>query len=109
MKRADPFYYSPQWRALRLQALERDRWRCVVCGQSVAGSGAARVDHIRPRKQHPELELVLGNLRTLCKLHDNQSHREKPAGVAQRVERFVVSGCEIDGMPLDTNHPWRKS
>jgi 5-methylcytosine-specific restriction endonuclease McrA len=109
MKRADPFYLSAPWRALRLQALQRDRFRCVVCGCSVAAPGSARVDHILPRLQHPELALSLSNLRTLCSAHDNQAHREKGrAAAAGRVERFVVSGCTSDGMPLDTNHPWNK-
>src|SRR5574338_1233005 len=49
MKRADPFYLSPEWKILRLAALRRDRWRCVICGVSIAGKGQATVDHIKPR------------------------------------------------------------
>lgn len=108
-KRADPFYLSPAWRKLRQQALHRDGYRCVVCHHDVSARGAARVDHIKPRLTHPELELSLDNLRTLCPDHDNQAHREKGATTkSRRIERFVVSGCSIDGVPLDTSHPWRK-
>jgi len=33
-----------QWRKLRAQVLERDRWTCVYCG-----ADAAHVDHVTPR------------------------------------------------------------
>jgi 5-methylcytosine-specific restriction endonuclease McrA len=99
MKRADPFYSSPAWRAVRARALSRDRFRCVVCGVSVAERGASRVDHIFPRRTHPHLALDLANLRTLCAAHDNQAHREKGAGGGSRVERFAPIGCGADGWP----------
>ena len=107
MKRADPFYTSPEWRALRLQALRRDGWRCVICRCSVAGKGQARIDHIKSYRTHPELALMLSNLRTLCPAHDNQSHREKGSRARQRRERFVIGGCDASGVPADPMHPWR--
>jgi len=56
--------------------------RCIgiagaVCGVSVPGKGESRVDHIKTRRDRPDLALVLGNLRTLCASCDNQAHREK--------------------------------
>jgi len=104
----DRFYNSPQWLTLRRACLKRDHYRCVVCNISVAGKGQARVDHIKPRKQSPELALDLANLRTLCPLHDNQSHREKGARSPIRDERFVVRGCDAEGWPLDQRHPWHR-
>lgn len=122
----DRFYYSKQWRAMRERALLRDSYCCVVCGILVAGNNEARIDHIRPRKEYPELELDLSNLRTLCAYHDNQSHREKGRAprkdslhtaasarsmhwmAATRIERFVHKGCDAQGMPRDPNHPWNK-
>ncbi|MGC2853944.1 HNH endonuclease [Novispirillum sp. DQ9] len=100
-KRADPFYLSPAWRKLRAQAIKRDGHRCVVCGKDVSGKGAARVDHIKTRRERPDLALDLSNLRTLCSAHDNQGHREKGAGGGPRREAFVVRGCDADGWPLD--------
>jgi 5-methylcytosine-specific restriction enzyme A len=99
-KRADPFYYSPEWRALRRLALKRDRYRCVVCGRGVAGKGEARIDHVKTRRERPDLELVLSNVRTLCADHDNQAHREKGRGGGPRDQRFVIRGCDADGWPL---------
>ena len=97
----DRFYRSPEWRELRRQALSRDGYRCVVCRRDISGKGQARVDHIKARRTHPHLALVLSNVRSLCADHDNQSHREKPAGAAARDERFVIRGVDADGWPLD--------
>jgi 5-methylcytosine-specific restriction endonuclease McrA len=103
----NPFYQTPEWRALRLACLKRDGYRCVVCHTSVVGKGQARVDHIK-RISDGGAPLELSNVRTLCVLHDNQSHREKAGGGGQRVERFVIKGCDAQGWPLDPNHPWRQ-
>ena len=108
LKRADSFYLSQAWRALRGFVLKRDGYRCVVCGLSLAGKGNARVDHIKMRSTHPHLALDPANLRTLCKLHDAQSHREKGSGGPQRDERFVIRGADADGWPIDPGHHWRR-
>jgi len=102
------FYYSPAWRRLRQVALQRDGYRCTVCGVSVAGPGQARVDHIKPTRTHPHLALSLANLRSLCALHDNQSHREKGRRYTaqMREQRFVFGGCDARGLPLDPAHHW---
>jgi 5-methylcytosine-specific restriction endonuclease McrA len=103
------FYYSPAWRKLRKAALIRDGYRCQVCGRNVSGKGMARVDHIKPVRTAPHLALSLANLRSLCPLHDNQGHREKPRGSgAARVENFVIGGCDARGVPLDPGHHWKR-
>lgn len=53
---------GPRWRALRMQALDRDGWQCVVCG----ARHRLEVDHIEPVRTHPELSYVLANLQVLC-------------------------------------------
>jgi 5-methylcytosine-specific restriction endonuclease McrA len=63
-KEADPFYASPDWKALRHACLERDGWRCVMCGQP-----AIVADHILSRRSGGAD--TLANLRSLCRLHDN--------------------------------------
>jgi 5-methylcytosine-specific restriction endonuclease McrA len=104
---SDAFYHTRAWKAARHAALIRDRFACIICGVSVRR--AARVDHIQPLRTHPHLALSLANLRTLCPQHDNQAHREKWRGSgAQRVERFVITGCDANGMPADPNHHWYK-
>ena len=96
------FYSSPEWLAVRHQALARDRWRCVLCGASVSARGAARVDHIRPRRQFPELALSLANLRSLCVACDAKRHAEK--GRAPAMAALV--GADASGWPTAAAHPW---
>ena len=53
---------GPRWKALRLQALDRDGWQCVKCGDR----RRLECDHIQPVRTHPELSFSLGNLQVLC-------------------------------------------
>ena len=53
---------GPRWKALRMQALNRDGWQCVKCGERKR----LEVDHIKPVRTHPELSYVLANLQCLC-------------------------------------------
>jgi 5-methylcytosine-specific restriction endonuclease McrA len=100
---ANGFYLTKAWRRVRLLALQRDDYSCVVCGANVRAPGAARVDHIRPLASNPELGLVLNNLRTLCVTHDNQA-RER--GRSVRVEKF--GGCDANGVPINAAHHWHQ-
>lgn len=70
-------YRSPEWAKLRLAALRRDKFQCIICGQSVRGKGRSRVDHIQTVKSSPDLAWSLSNLRTLCPSCDNARHSEK--------------------------------
>ncbi|AVA34665.1 hypothetical protein HpMS107_56610 [Helicobacter pylori] len=97
----DGFTTSREWTAFRLTILNRDDWRCVNCGRDVKGPGRARVDHIKPRRTHPWLAFEPSNCRTLCPTCDNARHAEK--GGAPGAD---VRGCDINGLPLDPNHPW---
>jgi len=74
-KEADPFYLSPEWKALRMACLTRDRFRCTAPG---CDRPAIVADHIVSRKAGGRDEL--GNLRSLCRTHDNR-WREGPDGV----------------------------
>lgn len=53
---------GPRWKALRMQALERDDWRCVQCG---ARKGL-ECDHVLPVRDRPDLAYSLANLQILC-------------------------------------------
>ena len=93
------FYASPAWRALRLAALERDGFRCVVPG---CGKRATHVDHIvrQPHAATPTAADRLDNLRSLCAFHDAQV-KERPSGTRQRGGRFSIRGADKDGWPMD--------
>lgn len=53
---------GPRWKALRMQALERDGWQCVQCGERQR----LECDHILPVRTHPHLSYSLANLQCLC-------------------------------------------
>lgn len=68
---------SRRWKALRLQALRRDNWRCAQCGKP-----GREVDHIKPVRSHPELAFVLENLQTLdARCHSRKTRIEVGLGV----------------------------
>ena len=63
----DPFYTSTRWRKLRRQLLQRS----PLCADIFRDHGGLPVpatvaDHIVPRRDAPDLELDLDNLRALC-------------------------------------------
>jgi 5-methylcytosine-specific restriction endonuclease McrA len=53
---------GPRWKALRMQALDRDDWQCVQCGEQ----RRLECDHIQPVRLRPDLSYVLSNLQILC-------------------------------------------
>ena len=69
-KRVDPFYVSSEWRNLRDKRLRLDGYRCQDCGELCLGrkrnKPSPHVDHIKTRKERPDLQLNMDNLRTLC-------------------------------------------
>jgi hypothetical protein len=89
------YYSTPHWKALRVAALKRDRWQCVVAG---CKRQARIVDHIqtRPRSPDPTPADRLDNLRSLCATHDAQMKEHK--GGARGGPRLI--GVDDDGWPL---------
>jgi hypothetical protein len=49
-----------------MMVLERDGSKCACCGKTAADQVIINVDHIKPRRFHPELALTLSNLQVLC-------------------------------------------
>ena len=102
-KGVDPFYKSKGWYKARQLCLVRDGYKCVNCGASVRGKGAARIDHKLPRKKFPDQALHLPNLRTLCVPCDNARHTHDRALHGRRGE---VREIGPDGFPVGTE--WDK-
>ncbi|UWR04737.1 HNH endonuclease [Ruegeria conchae] len=90
----DPFYSSKAWRKVRALVRKRDRQCCTKCGVSVRARGSGLVDHIKDRKQYPQLALFPPNLRTLCWSCHNARHADLRTG---RPERPVIGA---DGFPI---------
>ena len=60
------FLKSYEWRKLRMEALIKYGRKCVCCGATPETGAVMNVDHIKPRKTHPELALDINNLQILC-------------------------------------------
>lgn len=63
---SDEFLKSYQWRKLRMEAIKKYGNKCQCCGATPEDGIRINVDHIKPRKYHPELALDLNNLQILC-------------------------------------------
>ena len=65
------FRESRLWKTLRKMALERDKYRCVVCRKigkcGECGRSSLEVDHIKSASKYPKLYFELSNLRSLCR------------------------------------------
>lgn len=60
------FLQSYEWRSLRMRVLKRFGAKCQCCGASAKDGVRIHVDHIKPRREFPELALVESNLQVLC-------------------------------------------
>lgn len=60
------FLKSYEWRSKRMEAIKLHGARCQCCGATPKDGVRINVDHIQPRKTHPELALDLNNLQVLC-------------------------------------------
>jgi 5-methylcytosine-specific restriction enzyme A len=86
--------YDRQWRKLRLWFL-RCNPVCVMCHRA-----AEEVDHITPIRDGGTNDP--DNLRALCKsCHSKVTAR-------YRAGKKTLSGADLQGNPLDTNHFWNQ-
>lgn len=64
----DGFLRSFEWRKVRTLILTQYGARCMCCGATPSDGVRMHVDHIKPRKTHPELALDPANLQVLCEV-----------------------------------------
>jgi 5-methylcytosine-specific restriction endonuclease McrA len=85
---------GPRWKALRLQALDRDDWQCVRCGER----RRLECDHVHPVRTHPQLSYVLSNLQILCaSCHTKKTRIEvghKPLPLKRQQWRDLLSSMK---------------
>ena len=78
----DPFYGSKAWQKLRARMQNKAK-ACALCGKLFAPGEMKLVDHIKPRKQYPNLALTESNLQVVhhgC--HNSaKAHMEKGRNV----------------------------
>jgi 5-methylcytosine-specific restriction endonuclease McrA len=95
------YYHTTHWKALRWEALKRDKHRCTVLG--CGSTHRLTVDHIRVRPRHtvePTPADVMDNLRTLCGPCHSRITRKHNQGTPRAI------GCDANGLPLDPGHKW---
>jgi len=63
---SDEFLQSYAWRKVRYEILKLHGRRCMCCGRTPGDNRQVHVDHIKPRRKHPELALDPSNLQILC-------------------------------------------
>ena len=85
---------TKRWKALRLQVLRRDDWKCTRCGDP----RRLEVDHILPVRTHPELSFEMSNLQALCcRCHARKTRIEvghKPLSPERQKWRDLLSSSE---------------
>lgn len=91
--------YDYRWQKRRAQQL-RDHPLCKLC-MDVRGrvTPATVADHVTPHRGDPVL--FEGPLQSLCKqCHDSIKKQIEASG--------TYGGCDLNGYPLDPNHPWNQ-
>lgn len=89
-------YKNAAWRARRMHQLSAEPL-CAFCRSAGLTTAATIADHIVPHRGDPDL-FWRGDLQSLCKLHhDSAKQREEKGG--------WDSMADLDGYPLDPNHP----
>lgn len=63
---SENFLRSYEWRILRMEILKKYGTKCMCCGATPRDGIVIHVDHIKPRKTHPDLALDPDNLQVLC-------------------------------------------
>lgn len=90
--------HSAAWKRLRAQVLAEEplcRW-CLARGLYVASTD---VDHIKDSREDYSDDNRRENLTALC----HECHSLK---TARSMGKSVTLGCDVNGLPLDREHPW---
>jgi hypothetical protein len=64
--KSNDFLKTYEWRTVRMQVLAHYGAKCMCCGAAPETGAVINVDHIKPRKTHPQLALIFDNLQVLC-------------------------------------------
>jgi 5-methylcytosine-specific restriction enzyme A len=102
--------YGSRWRQARTGFLRRNPL-CDACAKAGLLVPATVVDHVIPHRGNRELFWDQTNWAPSCKrCHDGKTAREGRWGRQTRGEHNVrrSHGCDINGMPLDPEHPWNR-
>ena len=89
---------SKQWRTIREVQLQRFPL-CEDCEAIGVSTPATEADH---NTNDTSRNMVGVELSSLCKPCHSTRTARRERGLP------TVYGCDVDGLPLDPNHPWRR-
>jgi 5-methylcytosine-specific restriction endonuclease McrA len=91
--------YDARWRKARINFLA-EHPLCVLCKQAGRLTPSTVVDHVIPHKGDLSLFWDTRNWQAICATcHEAVKKAAERGGNPMR-------GCDVNGMPLDPNHPW---
>jgi len=90
--------YTHQWDKAAA-AFKREHPLCVMCEQQGYVTPAFAVDHIVPHKGNKTLFWDRSNWQSLCRRHHDADKQRFEA-------RGYEAGCDINGRPVASDHPW---
>lgn len=93
------FYQSGAWQKLRAAHIAAHP-RCVFCGKP-----GRKVDHVKPRRERPDLALDPRNLQTLC----DGDHESVKKHIEADDRHALGGGVDASGSPLAASHPWNRA
>lgn len=92
-------YDTTRWRKKAKRQLKAEPL-CVMCAKMGRDTPATVADHVVPHNGDPEL-FWYGELQSLCaSCHSASKQTQEVHGYSQ--------AAGVDGMPLDSGHPWSK-
>ena len=94
-------YSRKAWKQLRLDHLAKEPL-CVYCQREGKITPATVVDHIKAHKGDLNLFYDPNNLQSLCKVHHDSSKQKAGTKNVNEI------GCDINGFPLDPEHPFNR-
>jgi len=95
-----PWYYLPVWKKLRALQLAEFPF-CCICEMVDKLTVADTVDHKIPFRNDWNLFIDRNNHQSVCRsCHSRHKQIQEKSG--------ALPGCDVNGMPIDPNHPWTK-
>lgn len=92
--------YNYRWQRYR-ESFLRKHPLCVYCQRRGRVTAATVVDHIVPHQGDSKLFWDKNNHQGLCATcHSAVKQAEEKSG--------RISGCDVDGVPIDVNHHWNR-
>ena len=96
-------YGTARWQKVRAAKL-REEPLCELCLKIARIEPATVVDHLVAISKGGDPFPPLYALMALCE----RCHNTKTRVVEQLGRKFLVRGCDVNGMPLDPDHPWNR-